>query len=97
MGDGMEGASVQCPRVLILLYFLPVPPFLGGLIHTECRILVPRPGVEPVFLTLEARSLNHWTTSQGSPADLFFVCVCLNIRLSFSHSLSLFFFFGVIF
>ena len=27
-----------------------------------CGILVPRPGIEPVHLAVEARSLNHWTT-----------------------------------
>ena len=79
--------------MLILLYFLPVPPrpplFLG-LIHTECRILVPRPGIEPSLLTLEAWSLNHWTTSQGSPAVLFFNVLKYG---SFFLSLSLFFFF----
>ena len=29
-----------------------------------CGILVPRPGIEPVSLALEARSLNHWTTRE---------------------------------
>ena len=69
----------------------PHPPLFLGLIHTECRILVPRPGIEPSLLTLEAWSLNHWTTSQGSPAVLF-----INVLKYASFFLS-FFFFGVIF
>ena len=31
---------------------------------TACRILVPQPGIEPVPLAVEARSLNHWTTRE---------------------------------
>ena len=27
-----------------------------------CRVLVPSPGTESTFLTLERQSLNHWTT-----------------------------------
>ena len=29
-----------------------------------CRILVPRPGINPVPPALEARSLNHWTARE---------------------------------
>ena len=29
--------------------------------HAACEILVPRPGIKPVFLTAEAQSLNPWT------------------------------------
>ena len=41
---------------LFLFFFLP---------HcTACRILVPRPGIEPVPSAVEAWSLNHWTTRE---------------------------------
>ena len=30
--------------------------------HTACGFLVPRPGIQPILLVLEAQSLNHWTT-----------------------------------
>ena len=29
-----------------------------------CKILVPRPGIEPVLSAVEAWSLNHWTTRE---------------------------------
>ena len=29
-----------------------------------CGILVPRPGIEPMFPALSVRSLNHWTAGQ---------------------------------
>ena len=29
-----------------------------------CRILVPRPGIEPTPPAVEAWSLNHWTTRE---------------------------------
>ena len=97
MGDGMEAASVHahlCLFYCISFQSPPRPPLFLGLIHTECRILVPRPGIEPSLLTLEAWSLNHWTTSQGSPAVLFFNVLKY---ASFFLSLLFFFFFGVIF
>ena len=31
---------------------------------TACRILVPRPGIEPVPPAVEARSPNHWTARE---------------------------------
>ena len=34
-------------------------------------ILVPQPGTEPMFPTLEAQSLNHWTTREV-PTKVFF-------------------------
>ena len=34
---------------------------LFWLCYQACGILVPRPGMEPAPLTLEGRSLNHWT------------------------------------
>ena len=30
----------------------------------KCGILVPRPGIEPAPLALEAQSLNHWTARE---------------------------------
>ena len=33
---------------------------------TTCGILVPRPGLEPAPLILEAQNLNHWTTREVS-------------------------------
>ena len=36
--------------------------FWGGLYSEACGILVPPTGIEPAPLTLEAQSLNHWTT-----------------------------------
>ena len=32
--------------------------------HVACRILVPRPGIEPRPLVLETWSPNHWTTRE---------------------------------
>ena len=32
--------------------------------RASCRILVPRPGIEPVPPTVEARSLNHWAARE---------------------------------
>ena len=29
-----------------------------------CGILVPRPGIKPAPLAVEARSLNHWTAGE---------------------------------
>ena len=33
-----------------------------------CRILVPRPAIEPIHSAVEAQSLNHWTVQGISPA-----------------------------
>ena len=38
--------------------------FIFWLHLVASRILVPQPGSEPVFLTLEAQSLNYWTTGE---------------------------------
>ena len=38
--------------------------FLGGLCRTACRILVPRPGIEPTPPAVEAQNLHHWTTRE---------------------------------
>ena len=29
-----------------------------------CGLLVPQPGIEPVFPALEVQNLNHWTTKE---------------------------------
>ena len=34
---------------------------------TACRILVPRPGIEPTPPAVEVRSLNHWTAREFPP------------------------------
>ena len=39
--------------ILLNLFFWPA-----------CGILVPRPGIEPTPTSLEAWSLNHWTTRE---------------------------------
>ena len=36
-----------------------------------CRILVPKPGTEPMSPALTAQSLNHWTTREVSLAVIF--------------------------
>ena len=42
--------------------------FLGGAEPhgSACRILVPRPGIEPILPALGARSPNHWTAREVS-------------------------------
>ena len=42
-----------------------------------CRILLPRPGMEPTPPAVEGRSLNHWTTREVPRHLYFFPCVCL--------------------
>ena len=42
--------------IILLLFFWPR--------RAACRILVPRPGIEPVAPAVEARSLNHWTARE---------------------------------
>ena len=32
--------------------------------HAACRILVPRPGIEPMPLAVKAQSPNHWTARE---------------------------------
>ena len=34
------------------------------LCHAACGILDPQPGIEPMPLALEARSLSHWTARE---------------------------------
>ena len=43
--------------------------------HTTCRILVPRPRIEPGLPTVEAWSLNHWSTREF-PYTTFCLSIC---------------------
>ena len=43
--------------------------------HTAYGILVPWPGFEPVPPTVEAQSLNHWTTREVPHSNYFNVCL----------------------
>ena len=40
--------------------------------HAVYRILVPRPGIEPMPLAVKAQSLNHWTTREV-PGSYFYI------------------------
>ena len=44
-------------------------PFFGGwgVPHRACRILVPRPGIEPTLLAVKAWSPKHWTIREFLP------------------------------
>ena len=42
-------------------------------LHLEaCGILVPQPGIEPVFPAVEVWSPNHWTTREFPEIYIFF-------------------------
>ena len=46
---------------------------------TACGIFIPRTGIEPVPLPLEAQILSHWTTKEVPDRVLFilaYLCVC---------------------
>ena len=45
----------------VLSFFLS---FFSWLFHWACRILVPRPGINPRPPTVEAQSSNHWTARE---------------------------------
>ena len=52
-----------------------------------CGMLVPWPRIEPISLTLEAQSLNHWTTREVPVLPVEWLCIP---RFSvFSHHLNL--------
>ena len=36
-----------------------------------CGILVPQPGIKPVPTTVQAQSLNHWTTQEVPRGSIF--------------------------
>ena len=44
------------PNLFLILIFWPC--------RMACRILVPRPGIEPVPPAVEVQSLNHWTARE---------------------------------
>ena len=46
--------------------------FLGG--QKACGILVPRPGIEPSPLAVEAHILNHWTAREIPQRAFYFYC-----------------------
>ena len=60
--------------------------------RVACRILAPRPGIEPVPPAVEAQSLNHWTTREV-PVQWLFVCLFVYLWLCWVfvdvHGLSL--------
>ena len=45
----------------LLFFFYSPPTTLLSMAH---RILVPQPGIKPVFPAVEAQGLNHWTTRE---------------------------------
>ena len=53
--------------------------------HTACRIVVPRPGIEPSLSAVEAQSLNHWTSRKvpirSVPLTLAFIFYCFELRM----------------
>ena len=79
------------PVLLNLIFlFLFIYLYIYWLCHTSCRILVPRPGIEPAPPAVEAWSLNHWTAREFPK---FYTCILLNQRhllhflafVSFNH------------
>ena len=50
-----------------------------GYVAVECGILVPRLGIEPEALVMEAWNLNHWTTREVQDWGLFRAGRCLNV------------------
>ena len=50
------------PLPLVVLFF-----FLFWPCCAACRILVPRPGIEPMLPAVEAQILNHWTAREVPP------------------------------
>ena len=47
-----------------------------------CEILVPRPGIEPIPLTLEVQSLNPWTPGNSHSFALAFASIKWRVGLS---------------
>ena len=52
------------PTLNTLLYPSSKPFFFFWPHSKACGILVPRPGIEPMHLAVEAWSLNHWTARE---------------------------------
>ena len=64
-----QPSSLNLPSFLLVsisFSFVSLFNFLSAH-HVACRILVPRPGIEPVSLAVEARSLNPWTAREVPP------------------------------
>ena len=53
-----------------------------------CRILVPRPGIEPVPPAVEAGSLNHWTAREVQERPLNKNCMPIAIFTIFTIAMS---------
>ena len=73
--DFLGGTIIQ-PQLVIensaFIYLFNLKKFVVVLHrHAKCRILVPRPGIEPESPAVEAQSFNHWTTREV-PRKLFF-------------------------
>ena len=61
--------SLLCHNFIYLLLFFT---FLKFWLHcVACEVLVPWPGIKPVFPALEAQSLNHWTAREVQPCHNF--------------------------
>ena len=69
-------ASALGPGAFEIFLLLFVFVFL--LHHTACRILVSRPGIEPVPLAVKVWSPNPWTSREFS---VYFVLFCLFVCL----------------
>ena len=50
--------------MLVFIFILFYYYHFGGPHHAACRILVPRPGIEPMPPAVEAGSLSHWTARE---------------------------------
>ena len=58
-----EGSyNLKNSPVVIFIFFLS--SFFFWLHQRACKILVPRPGIEPVSPAVEAQSPNHWTARE---------------------------------
>ena len=68
-------------------FYLFVWPYL-----TACKILVPRPGIEPMSLALGTCSLNHWTTREVPQKSVFTIHFNLSVVLDTCDCLAFFFF-----
>ena len=70
---------------LILFYFYDYDYYYFWPGCMVCRIIVPKPGIEPMSLALEAWSLNHWTAREV-PITGILETRSVNFTLKMSHS-----------
>ena len=58
VGRGVSSSTlwIQYTTSLFFFFFWPC--------HATCRILVPRPGIEPLLPALGAWTLNHWAARE---------------------------------